>query len=95
MKIWIGSVVIAAGLVLLGPMAIGDATAADSLAEIQVMDASKATDLSTRRRERHHTRYANQARYRPYYEDRPNYYRPYPYAAPVPFFLGFGFGPSW
>jgi hypothetical protein len=82
MKIWIGSVVIAAGLVLLGPMAIGDAAAADFRA---VMGASK----------RHHTRYAYQARYRPYYEDRPNYYRPYPYAAPVPFFLGFGFGPSW
>jgi hypothetical protein len=92
MKIWIGSVVIAAGLVLLGPMAIGDAAAADFRA---VMGASKVTDLSARRRERHHTRYAYQARYRPYYEDRPNYYRPYPYAAPVPFFLGFGFGPSW
>jgi hypothetical protein len=33
--------------------------------------------------------------YRPYYYDRPYDYRPYPYQAPVPFFLGFGFGPSW
>jgi hypothetical protein len=58
-------------------------------------EASKATDLGARRRNRHVRHYAYRPNDRPYYYDRPYDYRPYPYQAPVPFFLGFGFGPSW
>jgi hypothetical protein len=93
----------AAGLVLSGPAEAGLVAAANSKvglheAGLQTTDASKATDLSARRRIRHyrHSRHdAYRASDRPHYYDRPYDYRPYPYAAPVPFFLGFGFGPSW
>jgi hypothetical protein len=100
MKRWIGAAVMAAGLVLSGPAATGSAAAANSkvgldAASLHTTDASKATDLGARRRVRHYRRDAYRADDRPRYYDRPYDYRPYPYAAPVPFFLGFGFGPSW
>ena len=97
MKTWIGGAVIAAGLALLGPAAMGSAAATDSKAGIHAIEASKATDLSARRRYRHHYRYVYRRYYRPYYYDRPYYYRPYPYYAPAPFSFGFGFGfgPWW
>jgi hypothetical protein len=38
-------------------------------------------------------RYADRTYTQPHYDDRPDYYRPYPYVLPVPFFLGFGFRP--
>ncbi len=93
----------AAGLVLSGPAATGSAAAVNSKvglheAGLHATDASKATDLGARRRIRHyrHSRHDVYLPYdRPHYYDRPYDYRPYPYAAPVPFFLGFGFGPSW
>jgi len=95
MKRWIGAAVMAAGLALSGPAATGSATAANSKVGLHAAgqhatDASKATDLSARRRIRHYHPY-----YRAYYYDRPYDYRPYPNAAPVPFFLGIGFGPRW
>jgi hypothetical protein len=95
MKTWIGGAVIAAGLALFAPAAMGSADATNSKAGIHATEASKATDLSARRRNRHVRHYAYRANYRPYYYDRPYDYRPYPYETPVPFFLGFGFGPSW
>jgi hypothetical protein len=64
-------------------------------AGLRTTDASKATDFSARRRVRHYRHYAYHPGYRAYYYDRPYDYRPYPYEAPVPFFLGFGFGPLW
>jgi hypothetical protein len=89
MKSWIGGAVIATGLALSGA-AIGSAAAADVKVGVHATGA-KATDLGARRRIRHYRHYA----YRPYYYDRPYDYRPYPYDVPVPFFLGFAFGPSW
>jgi hypothetical protein len=60
-------------------------------AVVQKPQASKATDLSARHRT---PRYAG--RYdRPVYDDRPEYYRPYPHVLPAPFPLGLGFGPWW
>jgi hypothetical protein len=95
MKRWIGAAGIAAGLVLSGPGATTSAAAADVKVGLHATFASKATDLSARRRLRHYRHYAYRPYDRPYYYDRPYDYRPYPYVAPVPFFLGFGFGPSW
>jgi hypothetical protein len=94
MKTWIGCAVLAAGLALVGPVAPGSAAATNSKARIHTSQASEATNPSARRRTRHH-RHAYRANDRPYYYDRPHDYRPYPYQTPVPFFLGFGFGPSW
>jgi hypothetical protein len=91
-KTWIGGAVIATGLALVAP---GSVAATNSKAGIHATEASKTTDLSARRRNRYHRHYAYRPHYRPYYCDRPYDYRPYPYQAPVPFFLGFGFGPSW
>jgi hypothetical protein len=100
MKRWVRAAVMAAGLVLSGPAATGSAAAANSkvglhAAGLHTTDASKATDLSARRRIRHHRHDAYHPYYRAYYYDRPYDYRPYPYEAPVPFFLGIGFGPRW
>ena len=91
MKTWIAGAILAAALALVGPVAPAISAAANSKARIHASQASEATDLSARRRMRHQRHYA----YRPYYYDRPHDYRPYPYQTPVPFFLGFGFGPSW
>jgi hypothetical protein len=93
-------------LALAGLAAIQPAAAASPRAGVHEIDASKATDLSARRRYRHHYRYGYRRYYRPYYYARPTYYRPYPYyyrpypyyaAAPFPFGLGIGFGvgPWW
>ena len=95
MKTWIGGAVMVAGLALFAPAAMGSAAATNSKAGIHATEASKVSDLSARRRNRHVRHYAYRPNYRPYYYDRPDDYRPYPYQAPVPFFLGFGFGPSW
>lgn len=94
MKTSIGAAVIA-GLTLFTPAATGNAAAADSKAGMFATDASNAADRSARRPARHYRRYADRPYYRPYYYDRPYDYRPYPYDTPVPFFLGFGFAPSW
>jgi hypothetical protein len=74
-------------------VSIGRASAAPLPAAVQMPQAAEATDFSARRRIRHDRRYAYRSYERPYYLDRPTYYRPYPYAVPVPFFLGIGFGP--
>jgi hypothetical protein len=89
---WIGAAIVAFGLMFNGAAAIGRATAATPpQAVAQAPQARSATDLSARRRYRHHDRYADRPPYRPYYYDRPYYY------APVPFFpfLGLGYGPWW
>ena len=95
MKTWIGGAVLAAGLTLVGPGAPGSAAATNPKAAIHASQASEATDRGARRRTRHIRHHAYRANDRPYYYDRPYDYRPYPYQTPVPFFLGFGFGPSW
>jgi hypothetical protein len=97
MKTWIAGAVLAAGLALVGPVAPASAAATNSKAGIHASLASEATDLGARRRTRHVRHDAYRANDRPYYYyyDRPYDYRPYPYQTPVPFFLGFGFGPSW
>ena len=92
---WIGAALLAVTLVFGSAVSIVPANAAPLPAAVQGPHASDATDFSARRRIRHDRRYAYRAYEPPYYYDRPTYYRPYPYAVPVPFFLGFGFGPWW
>ena len=95
LRTWVGGIVIAAGLALFGPAAIDSAGAVASKVGVHDTGVSNATDISARRRI-WHTRHDAYRRYdRPYYVGRPDYYRPYPYDAPVPFFLGFGFWPWW
>jgi hypothetical protein len=90
---WIGAVILGIALMVGGSAAIAPAAATQSRTTVQKPQAGKTTDLSARRRIRHPVRYAYPAYAQPHYEDRPDYYRPYPYVLPVPFFLGFGFGP--
>jgi hypothetical protein len=93
MKGWIGAVVLVLALMCSGAIAIRPAAAASSQSAVQKPEMSKTSDLSARRRIRHPTYDADRSDDRFYYYDRPTTYRPYPYVSPVPFFLGFGFGP--
>jgi hypothetical protein len=90
---WIGAASLALALMSSVASAIHPAAATPLQAAVQNPEISKATGLSARRHVRHPTRYADRADDRFYYYDRPTTYRPYPYVLPVPFFLGFGFGP--
>jgi hypothetical protein len=94
---WISAAILALTMMLGGSAAINPAAAAPSQAAVQKPGALQATDLSARRRYRHYYRYGYRSYHRPYYYDRPYYYRPYPYYAPAPFpfGFGFGFGPWW
>ena len=98
MKILIGAAVVAGGLALAGLAAIQPAAAASPKAGVQAIDASKPTDLSARRRYRHHDHDGYSQPYylaRPtYYQPYPYYYRPYPYYAAFPFPFGVGFSPG-
>jgi hypothetical protein len=94
MKAWIGAAVLAVTLMPGNVAAINAATAA-SMQAGQQPKASKTTDHGARRDHRHQRRYAFSPIDQPSYYGRPTYYRPYPYDVPVPFFLGFGFGPLW
>jgi hypothetical protein len=89
---WIGAAILGATLMFVGSTTIDPAAAASRVA-VQKPQTGPATDLSARRRTRHPQRYADRTYTPPHYDDRPDYYRPYPYVLPVPFFLGFGFGP--
>jgi hypothetical protein len=60
---------------------------------VRSFDGRNAGGLTARRHDRHFGRYVDRSL--PSYYARPVYYRPYPYAMPVPFFLGFGFVPRW
>ncbi len=92
---WIGAAVLALTLMLVGSAATNPAAAAPLQAAVQKPGSMQATDLSARRRYRHDRRYGYRPYSRPFYYDRPSYYRPYPYDAPAPFPFGFGFGPWW
>jgi hypothetical protein len=92
---WIGTAVLAAVLMSGGSTVLSPAVAASLPAVQQTLGAPQVTDLGARRRTRHSARYAYRPYYPPVYYDRPQAYRPYPYAVPAPFFLGFGFGPWW
>ena len=97
MKISIGAVILAAALAFGGPAATASAVA-PSKAGVHAVGPpapQKATDFSARRHYRRYDRYGYRPYYRPNYYARPYYYRPYPYDAPAPFPLGFGFGPWW
>ena len=106
MKTLIVAAVVAGGLALAGLAAIQPAAATSSKAGVHATDASKAADLSARRRYRHRHRYGYRGYHQPYYLARPTYYRPYPYyyrpypyyaSASFPFGVGFGpgIGPLW
>lgn len=94
MKAQVGMAIVAT-LVLGSAPAAGAGTKAAPQAKSQT--ASDATDLSARRVYRRYPAYPSYARYPSYpaYYARPTYYRPYPYAVPVPFFLGFGYLPYY
>jgi hypothetical protein len=90
---WIGAAILALALISGGAPAIDPAAAATLQTAVQKPETSKATNISARRRARHPAHDADRTDDRFYYSDRPVTYRPYPYVLPVPFFLGFGFGP--
>lgn len=83
------------GLLFVGPGAIEKAIAAPS-AKLNGASASAATESGAHRHHRRYHRHVVHSRpYAPAYYARPVFYRPYPYQAPAPFFLGIGFGPAW
>jgi hypothetical protein len=77
--------ILALGLAAVGSAGVHAADAARNF------DARNTGDLAARRHDRHFSRYVDRSL--PSYYARPVYYRPYPYAVPLPFFLGFGFAP--
>jgi hypothetical protein len=95
MKSLIGAAVITGALVLSGQLTIDPAAADSSKAVVSQTGKAKAAGSNAQLRYRHHDRYAYRPDYQPYYYDRPVYYRPYPYGVPVPFYLGFAYGPRW
>jgi hypothetical protein len=103
---WIGTLVLATIVLVVGPgrvESIAAATSAQSTVRAsQASDPSIGpTDVSARRYVHHYYRsgyHPYRYGYRPYYPRyyaRPYYYEPYPYHGPVPFAFGFGFGPRW
>jgi hypothetical protein len=89
-----GPALLAITLLLGTSTAITSALAAPLHPGLELLASSKATDIGSRRSNRHaHSRYANPQYSRPHYYDRPSYYRPHPYYVPAPFV--FGFGPWW
>jgi hypothetical protein len=88
---WIGPASLTLTLMLSGAAACSPASAAPRSAEVHEPQAWTATDLSARRRSRHHQPYVYRPPYRPYYYDRPYYYVPAPF---VPFNFGYGFWPG-
>jgi hypothetical protein len=91
----IGATLLAIALTFAGSAPLDAAAAAAPQAEVQKPPPRQATDLGARRRNPHPARYAYRPSSQPTYYDRPGDYRPYPYVAPLPFFLGFGFAPRW
>lgn len=93
---WIGAAVVAVSVVFAGMTNNAAATVPPQAAVRQ--QAPDPSDLSARRRTRHHQRYQRftdrrrYGPYRPYYDDRPFYYAPAPV---VPFNFGSGLGPWW
>ena len=96
MKGLIAAACIAVVLTVAGPGAIDNAAAAPQV-KPQRAGTSDATDFSAHRHVRRHARHHGYYRpsSRPYYYDRPVYYRPYPYSTPAPFTFGIGFDPLW
>ena len=107
---WIGPAVLAAMVIVGGPIRIESAAATSSPSAERASSVSSAsttsTDISARRHVRryhhnYHSGYRNyRYGYRPYYPRyyaRPYDYEPYPYyaPAPLPFGFSFGFGPFW
>jgi hypothetical protein len=91
MKTLIGAAIVAGSLALAGLGAVQPAAAAPK-AGVQPIDASKATDLSARRR--HH--YGYDRYHEPYYLARPTYYRPYPYYyRPYPYYAAAPSRSAW
>jgi hypothetical protein len=87
---WIGVAIPLLALMLDGSIAIDPATAAPLQARMEMQKTRTATDLSGRRRARHHARSADRAHDRSYYYDRPLHYMPAPF---VPFNYGYVFWP--
>jgi hypothetical protein len=77
--------------IVLSAIAVGS-TAVDADAA-RGFDGRNAGGSTARRHNRHFGGYVDRSP--SLYYARPVYYRPYPYAVPAPFFLGFGFAPRW
>jgi len=88
----IGIAIVALALMSGGLAPIPSAAAAPMQATVHRLPSSEATELSARRRIRHHPRYAYRTYAQPYYLDRPYDYAPAPF---VPFNFGYPFGPWW
>jgi hypothetical protein len=84
---WIGAAILAASLTCYGSAAISAAATAPN------PDAPKAGDPAARHGNSRQVHTAARPVSQPTYYDRPNGYRPYPYALPAPFFLGIAFEP--
>jgi hypothetical protein len=89
---WTGAAVLALALMSDGAVAIYPAAAAPLQSAEQKPQMSKTTKSQRAASRAASTHYVDRTDDRFYY-DRPTTYRPYPYVSPVPFFLGFGFGP--
>ena len=91
----IGAALVAAAVMFSAPAAIAGTNATPQAKAHYA--ASDATDFGARRVYRRYPAYPAYARYPSYptYYARPYYYRPYPYAVPAPFFLGFGYLPYY
>lgn len=97
MKAGVGVALVAAALAFSAPAAIAGTKVAP---QAKAQNVSDATDFSARRIYRRYPAYPAYARYPAYpaypaYYARPYYYRPYPYAVPAPFFLGFTYLPYY
>jgi hypothetical protein len=91
MNRWFGRAVLVVALLWGAPMAIKSAPAAPLRSAAESPAGSNATDISSRRSNRHtNPRYDNRRRSPPHYYERPYYYAPYPYSVPAPFIFGFG-----
>jgi hypothetical protein len=88
---WIGAASLMLTLMLGGAAAFSPASAAPPVAAVHTPQAWRTTDLSARRRARHHQRYVDRLSYGPNYYDRPYYYAPAPF---VPFNFGYDFWPG-
>jgi uncharacterized protein YbjT (DUF2867 family) len=87
---WIGVAILVSAWMFGGSPAIDGAAAMPLRAAVQMPATGTSTDVSARRRARHHARSADRPQAQLYYIDRPHSYTPAPF---VPFNYGYVFWP--